>query len=188
VGETDLFEPFTAQLRDGRSVLVRRRAEGDLATSRELDMAIAAAGVGGVWSIDELQERTLQTPEDFRGDADELLLIAMDNAMAVGEVGVRRYEASRVHHVGSLGIGVHPDWQGVGLGRVLMDALLDWARKPETGLHRVELNVFSDNAAAIGLYESLGFTHEGRRRDFVRYEDGSFADDLVMGLIVGDER
>ena len=40
-------------------------------------------------------------------------------------------------------------------------------------VHKVELEVFPDNAAAIGLYRSLGFEQEGLRRDHYRREDGS---------------
>ena len=54
-------------------------------------------------------------------------------------------------------IGVDPDAQGLGLGRALVVAGLDHLardRRCETGI----LYVAADNAAAVGLYQALGFT------------------------------
>jgi GNAT superfamily N-acetyltransferase len=46
--------------------------------------------------------------------------------------------------------------RGTGLGRALVEKVLDVARA--RGCKRVELDVQSDNAAARGLYSSLGFS------------------------------
>ena len=51
-------------------------------------------------------------------------------------------------------MGVLPDFRGRGLGRVLMDALIDVARR--WGSERVFLEVRESNAAAISLYENSG--------------------------------
>ena len=69
-------------------------------------------------------------------------------------------------------IGVDPDEQGRGLGRLLLADLLDTA-----GQRRVLLEVRTDNATAIALYESVGFERLGVRR---RYYQPSGADAYVM--------
>ena len=61
-------------------------------------------------------------------------------------------------------IGVRPAGQGAGLGRKLLRQLMSVA-----GDRRILLEVRTDNAAAIGLYASEGFTRLGiRRRRFLR--------------------
>jgi GNAT superfamily N-acetyltransferase len=50
---------------------------------------------------------------------------------------------------------VRPEARGEGVGRTLVEAVLDRAR--ERGCRRVELDVNSENPAAIALYGSLGF-------------------------------
>lgn len=58
-------------------------------------------------------------------------------------------------HVDIEKVAVAPDAQGQGAGRKLMEALIRAAR--HHGTEVVTLDLGGDNAAAIGLYESLGF-------------------------------
>ena len=50
---------------------------------------------------------------------------------------------------------VSQDARGEGLGRALMEAVLERAR--ERGCKRIELDVDADNEPALALYRSLGF-------------------------------
>jgi ribosomal-protein-alanine N-acetyltransferase len=60
-------------------------------------------------------------------------------------------------------IGVDPAYQGRGIGRRMLDELLNIAAG---GV--VHLEVRTDNAAAIALYRSVGFTEVGLRRRYYR--------------------
>jgi ribosomal-protein-alanine N-acetyltransferase len=71
-------------------------------------------------------------------------------------------------------IGVDPAWQGTGIGKALLGAVL--AKADQAGAP-VFLEVRTDNATAIGLYESYGFRRIGRRR---RYYQQSGADAYTM--------
>ena len=59
------------------------------------------------------------------------------------------------------GMWVDPESRGSGVGRVLLEAVIGWARA--RSLARLELWVTEGNAAAIGLYERAGFYDTGRR-------------------------
>jgi L-phenylalanine/L-methionine N-acetyltransferase len=61
--------------------------------------------------------------------------------------------------VARFGMGVRADWRRPGISRYLLDACLSLAR--DAGIEKVELEVFADNVAAIRLYDSFGFSHEG---------------------------
>ena len=74
----------------------------------------------------------------------------------IGVVGLKVKPQLRMRHTADVGIFVHTDWQGKGVGTALMQAVLDLADN-WLMLVRVELEVFTDNVKAIHLYEKLGF-------------------------------
>ena len=76
-------------------------------------------------------------------------------------------------------IGVDKRFQGRGIGRVLLAHLLDIADGGE-----VFLEVRTDNAAAISLYESVGFIVMGLRK---RYYRVSGADAYTMRRPAGEK-
>lgn len=82
-------------------------------------------------------------------------------------------------HVDIEKVAVAPDAQGQGAGRKLMEALIRAAR--HHGTEVVTLDLRGDNAAAIGLYESLGFTRYGRLPDFVAVGERRY-DTLLYSL------
>jgi putative acetyltransferase len=116
----------------------------------------------------------------------------MEGRGLVGEGSIVRFKLRMLRHVGVLGLGVHPAAQGLGVGRALLEQLLGWARAHRDAdggrVERVELYTRADNARAIALYRSVGFTLEGTRRGFVRRQDGALIDDLVMGMLLDEVR
>ena len=78
----------------------------------------------------------------------------LEGGRAVGTASVRRV---RPYNHGWLvsNVTVHPNWQGRGIGRALLEASLDFAQ--DHGGSWVVLQVRNDNTVARQLYESLGF-------------------------------
>ena len=79
-----------------------------------------------------------------------------------------------------LTIAVHPAWQGRGLGRLLMDALLRdlYARRAE----ELFLEVDEGNHPAMRLYERLGFREVGKREAYYGGPGGQSANAITMRL------
>jgi RimJ/RimL family protein N-acetyltransferase len=75
---------------------------------------------------------------------------------------------------------------GKGYGTDAMRSLVRYAHD-ELALHRVSLEVFTDNTRAIRSYEKLGFMREGVRRQAM-WKDGAFRDLLVMSVLPGELR
>jgi RimJ/RimL family protein N-acetyltransferase len=84
-----------------------------------------------------------------------------------------------------LGLSVRQGWRRRGVGTALMQYMIGWARA-NPHVHRLELQVYPDNARAIALYEKLGFVHEGTRRQAF-YKAGAFLDLMMMSIVFGGE-
>jgi [ribosomal protein S18]-alanine N-acetyltransferase len=81
----------------------------------------------------------------------------------IGYAGITRLGRKPPYEYEIHTIGVDPQHQGSGIGRELLNRILDIA---SGGV--VFLEVRTDNAAAIGLYESVGFTKMGLRKRYYR--------------------
>ncbi|MEM8834317.1 MAG: GNAT family N-acetyltransferase [Planctomycetota bacterium] len=180
-------------LKDGRRATICEATLDDLETIWQIEVEVTRLGHGVVRTMDELDEPAESRRKRFKRalahrpgiGAGGVLLLARVGGIAAGAGSIKRLHLERIAHVGTLWISIRPEFQGLGLGRTLMGALLDWARvgagaQCAVPIRRVELNVLADNARAIALYESMGFECEGRKRGHVRMADGAFEDDLVM--------
>ncbi|MCD4486217.1 GNAT family N-acetyltransferase [Chromobacterium vaccinii] len=107
-----------------------------------------------------------------------------EGGKVVGSAGLWRFDDERLSHIAGLGIVVHRGWQGRGVGKLLMAALLDLADN-WIGFERVELTVYPDNLAAQALYRRFGFVEEGRLRAH-SFRNGAYHDALLMGRLRGD--
>lgn len=78
---------------------------------------------------------------------------------------------------------VHPDHQGKGLGKKILQAFLNEIKENRPDVRRVELESRSSNYRSIGLYKQLGFVQEGTMKDKTRNKDGSFEDSILMAWL-----
>ena len=109
-------------------------------------------------------------------------LVGIIEGRIVGMVSVHTFpNRPRRRHAGAIGISVHDDWQGKGVGKELMRAIVDLADN-WLNLTRLELEVYADNEAAIRLYERFGFEVEGRLRQHA-LRNGEFVDSIMMGRL-----
>lgn len=183
-------------MKDGRAARIRPVRESDATPMNDLLEAVCRARVGTVHLPGEMrksEEEALEsvrkfTPGGSLSGSRGCLFVAEVEGRVVGEGSIKRMSPSRLRHIAHIGISVHPEFQGQGLGRALMAAMMRWAREvrdpklPE--IARVDLAVFADNMKARRLYESFGFEVEGVRRNFIRYEDGRMVDDLIMAVML----
>jgi ribosomal-protein-alanine N-acetyltransferase len=141
-----------------------------------MPIALERADPGDIPTLVELEEILFPgdspwTAEMFAGElaAGHHYVVHRDPAGTVdGYAGLALLGGEAEVHT----IGVRPAAQGAGIGRALLRDLLAYA-----GDRRVLLEVRTDNAAAIGLYESEGFVIVGTRR---RYYRPSGADAYTM--------
>ncbi|HXY98793.1 MAG TPA: GNAT family protein [Stellaceae bacterium] len=109
----------------------------------------------------------------------------LDGTRAVGWSDVTPVPRPAYAHCGTLGIGLHADYRGRGIGRKLLEATVAAAWR--YGLERIELTVFISNLRARLLYEKAGFLPEGVLRRH-RKVNGVYEDSLFMALLRDRQR
>lgn len=109
-------------------------------------------------------------------------LVAVVGDEIVGHLGLRT-EPSRPRrkHAGGLGMAVHDDFQGRGVGTALLQAAIDMADN-WLNLQRLELTVFVDNEPAVWLYKKCGFEIEGTLRNH-SFRAGQYVDVYYMARL-----
>ena len=154
--------------------VVRPARAGDARAMAEVFAAVAAErdGIATEPPVD-VEERAAE----FARSTDGTIVAAAGDLI----VGMIHVEASR-HGFGEFGMLVDRGWRGRGVGSALVQAAVDRARGQ--GLHKLCLEVFTHNTAAIGLYRKCGFTEEGRRVKQYRRASGELWDTIVMGRLL----
>lgn len=144
-----------------------------------------------IFSRPKVFASTLQLPYQSREQLRQRLaepdegtykLVAVVGDHVVGMLGLHTFpNRPRRRHVGVIGMGVHDEWHGKGIGAALMRAGLDLADN-WLNLMRVELEVYTDNEPAIRLYERFGFKREGTLQQYA-FRDGRYVDSYMMARL-----
>ena len=160
------------------AVLVRAREPDDVAAIQAIfncPRVIANTLQLPLRSVEYQRQRFGQAAPDRQS------LVAAVEGRVVGLIGLSLFANPRRRHCGDIGMAVHDDFQGQGVGSALLAAALDLADN-WLALRRVELTVYTDNTPAIHLYEKFGFTIEGTLRDFA-FRDGAYVDAYQMARL-----
>jgi putative acetyltransferase len=130
---------------------------------------------------DEDAWRARLTDSCAPGKAD-IGIVAEVDGVVVGTAGLHPVgPAQRRRHVMMLGISIAKEAQGKGVGKALMQALVDYADN-WAGVLRIELTVYPDNERAIALYRQFGFEVEGTHRAYA-LRNGRYVDTLTMARL-----
>ena len=158
------------------AVTVREATMADVDTLVEMLAAVAAEGrwIGTEAPVDTERRRRRMAADVEAGDV--VLLVAEAEGKPVGQLGL---ELAR-YGVADLGMLVAAGWRGRGVGTALLAEAVSRARA--AGAHKIALQVWPHNAAAIALYERFGFRREGYLRRHYRRRSGELWDAVVMGL------
>lgn len=111
---------------------------------------------------------------------ESVVVVAERDGTAIGNCTVSPIgtpSTSETAHVGELGILVHRDHRGQGVGRALLENALGQCRAK---FDLVRLWVFSTNSRARRLYEEFGFVYVGTLPRAVRRGDRYFDEDLMF--------
>ncbi|MDQ3915409.1 MAG: GNAT family N-acetyltransferase [Actinomycetota bacterium] len=161
-------------------VTVRPTAASDVDELLELYESVAAEEryIAGEAPVDKARRRPAWTAL-AQGDSPGRSFVAEADGVLVGMASVTGAGAL------DLGMMVARPWRGKGVGTKLLHACIDFARSSEA--HKICLEVWPHNEAALALYEKHGFVREGYRRKQWRRRNGELWDSVLMGLLLVDD-
>ncbi len=106
------------------------------------------------------------------------VIVAETNGEMVGWGSLNVFNPREAYRfVADFSVYVERTWRGRGVGRVLLEKLIELARAH--GFHKMVLSAFPFNADGMALYEKLGFRTVGVYRE-QGLLDGKWVDTVVM--------
>ena len=128
-------------------------------------------------------ETALRTPAERRQwlagrDPRHPVIVAEARGIVVGWASLNRFSAREAYdHVADFSVYVERNRRGQGIGRLLIERLIDLAR--ELGYHKMVLAALIHNEAGVALYTRAGFTRVGIYHEQGQ-PDGRWVDTLIM--------
>lgn len=137
---------------------IRQLNKDDAAVFKSIRHAGLVSDPGAFSSTIEIEQSF--SVEDYAARLENNTVFAVftpDGSLAA-VAGFRQMGGNSAHRGEVWGVYVSPDHRGKGLGRQMMEALLEYAR---ARVEIVELAANNSNAASVALYRSLGFKSQG---------------------------
>ena len=162
---------------------IRRLTSADAAAYRELRLAALRDSPEAFGST--FERESAQPLAWFRDRlANSQVFGAIRLSELLGIAGFARREHDKEKHKGLLwGMYVRPDGRNAGIGRQLVEAVIDHARQQ---VELIQLSVVSGNERARRLYAGLGFVEYGVEKRSLK-QHGRYYDEILMALdLVGD--
>lgn len=152
------------------------------ATAADADAICTIHNQGIVDRIATL-DTTLRTPEDTRAwlaaraPRHPVIVAELDDTIA-GWASLNAFNTRTAYdHVADFSVYVERRWRGKGIGRRLLEQLVELART--IGYHKMVLAAMADNAAGLALYTRAGFSRVGVYREQGQL-DGRWVDVVIM--------
>jgi RimJ/RimL family protein N-acetyltransferase len=154
---------------------LRRATPDDYAVWYELRVAVAGEGVWIGAELPVVRDGAAFAARLERPDV--AVILAEENDVLVGTIAMEVGGG-----IASFAMWVLATARGRGIGRALLDACVAWSA--DVGAHKITLEVWPHNGAAMALYRSAGFEIEGRKRRHYRRRNGQLWDSVLMAKIL----
>lgn len=122
-------------------------------------------GTEGLPFTEEAEAAYLSKIENSK---DSVMLVAKENGKIIGSASLSCLPR-RMKHRGEFSVSVLKECWNRGIGRYLTEKIIDFACKNNFSV--IDLQVRNDNAAAIHLYEKIGFVKLGTHPSFFEIDN-----------------
>ena len=182
------LDPIKTQIKDGSIIKLRSGGLEDASALMEYESGVFKTSPYVITEPDEFKPNIEKQKDRIKGFLEAeggILILALYGGKIIGNIDLRNNGSRRrIAHRGSFGMSVSQEFRGRGVGKALLLALIEWCKRENNPIEKIELGVLSENEAGIGLYESLGFKREGLVEKAAKVGD-KYIDEMHMGLWVG---
>jgi RimJ/RimL family protein N-acetyltransferase len=175
------IEPRELTLKNRKTGILRIAAAKDAPQIVKLMKGIIKEGPYTLAEPDEYRS-TIKTEsakiKRFRNAVGKIYLVLTIGKEVTGFISFDNWDTRRTAHTGLFSVFIRKKWRGLGIGKILVNGMLDWAKANPLN-RKISLFVFSTNKNAIALYRKLGFRQEGRcPKDMIIH--GKYVDSIMM--------
>ncbi len=154
----------TIVLKNGKECLLRNAEAADGAAVYE-NFNLTHGETDYLLTYPDEKSFTIEQETEFlAGKAEserEAEIIAIVDDEVVATAGISSIGGKyKIRHRAEFGVSVAKKYWGLGIGKALLSACVECAKK--AGYVQLELDVVADNSNAIRLYEEAGFVEYGR--------------------------
>ena len=169
-------------LKDGRACLLRPTSPAD----SEAMLAYMRATAGETPYLLRYPDEVNYTLEgereilaSIRENPGSVMMVAVVEGKVAGNCSIGAIGNKRkILHRCSMAIALYKEYWGLGIGTAMIDYLTELAR--QIGYEQIDLEVVAENEQAQALYRKCGFVETGRRCRALKFDDGSYHDEILM--------
>ncbi len=179
--------PSLIQAKNGRIFSIRSPREDEAQASLDMMVEVAAESPYILSTPEFFKQKSIESQIKWfseSAESDSAILLALyDQDRMIGFCDGRSYRDIKRKHRAGLGISLHPNYRGLGLGYKMMEVLISNMKRFKD-IQIIELDVMTNNRAALQLYEKLGFKKAGLFPKAFILPSGEVSDNLAMYIEV----
>ncbi len=163
--------------KDGRKCIIRQATEDD---AEQLLSFIKSVVEEEIYLEIDSVPRTIEEEKKFIRESiseNRQFLVAVVDEKIIGDASAWVGRLKKNKHTALMGIAIQKEYRGLGIGKLLMEQLIDWLKSK--AVEKIWLTVFSTNKRAIALYEKIGFEIEGIQKNHIKIRD-EYIDRIFM--------
>lgn len=171
----------------GQKYTVKSPSEDEVQDIMQLMVEVAGSSPYILGTPESFRKKTVENQikwiQNTAVSSSAVILSLYQDGQMKGLADASSFQDIKRKHRASLGISLHPDVRGKGLGTPFMKILID-SMKRFDGIKIIELDVMTNNKVAVKLYENLGFKNGGLFPNAYILPSGEVSDNLRMYLEV----
>lgn len=176
------FPERTITLKDGRTCILRPTSPEDSEAMIEY-MRVTAGETPFLLRYPDEVSYTVEGEREILSrildDPGHAMIVGIVNGKVAGNcslsgIGVKR----KIRHRCSLAITLYKEYWGLGIGTAMIGYLTELAK--QVGYEQIDLEVVAENEQAQALYRKCGFVETGRRYHALKFDDGTYHDEILM--------